>query len=268
MIHPSAVIHPRAQLDPTVTVGPCTVIDEHVVLGPNNVVGPHVYITGHTTIGVGNQFHAGSVIGNTPQDFKYKGEPTRLRIGDHNTFREHVTLHVSNKMEEDTVIGSHCFLMQGSHVGHNSVLGDRVIFGGCVMLGGHVLIQDGAFLSGTCMVHQFCRVGAYAIMQATSAISQDLPPYTIARGINGICGLNIIGLRRNGFTAEQRLELKKLYHLLFRRGLRRVEAVEQARALYQSETARRMIDFVESSKRGVCADTGHRRKTGGEEPEL
>src|SRR5947208_2342794 len=138
MIHPTAVIHPKAQLDATVVVGPYAVVDEGVIIGPECRVGPHVFVTGATIIGARNQFHAGCVIGDAPQDLKYKGEPTRLRIGEANIFREHVTVHRSNKLSEDTIIGSHNYLMAHSHVGHNSVLGDDIMLVNGALLGGHV----------------------------------------------------------------------------------------------------------------------------------
>ena len=254
MIHPTAVIHPRAQVDPSVVVGPHSVIDEHVVLGAHCVLGPHVYLTGHTTIGVGNRFHAGCVIGDTPQDLKYHGEPTRLRLGDHNLIREHVTIQCSNNLEEDTVIGSHCFITTHAHVGHNARIGNHVILGGGSQIAGHVTVGDRAFLSGNCLVHQFCRIGTLALMQGGSAISKDLPPYTIARGVNGISGLNSIGLRRAGVTSEQRLELRKLYHLLFRGGQRMSLAVAAAREQFTSAPALALLDFVAATKRGICAD--------------
>jgi UDP-N-acetylglucosamine acyltransferase len=196
VIHPTAIVHPRAKLDSTVQVGPCAVIDEGVELGPGCIIGPHAYLTGLTTIGTGNRFFAGCVIGEGPQDLKYKGEPTRLQIGDHNVFREHSTVHRSSKVEEATTIGSHNLLMHHSHVAHNGMLGNYVILGGGALLAGHVSIADRAVISGNCLVHQFTRIGTMALMQGGSAISKDLPPYTIARGDNGICGLNIIGLRR------------------------------------------------------------------------
>jgi UDP-N-acetylglucosamine acyltransferase len=258
MIHPTAVIHPKARLDSTVAVGPYAVIEEHVVLGPHCRVGPHVYLTGHTTIGQQNRFHAGCVIGDAPQDLKYKDEPTRLRIGDHNVFREHVTVHRSNKLAEDTILGSNNFLMAHSHVGHNVLLGDHVIIANGVLLAGHVTVDDRAFLSGNCLVHQFVRVGTLAMMQGGSAISKDLPPFTVARGDNGICGLNSVGLRRAGFPPEQRLELKKLYHALFRSGRNLREAAAAAEQAFTGEAARRMIQFVAATRRGICADTGHR----------
>jgi UDP-N-acetylglucosamine acyltransferase len=256
MIHSTAIIHPKAQLDPTVSVGPYAVIDEGVTLGAQCVVGPHVHLTGQLLAGAGNQFHTGCVIGGPPQDLKYKDAPTRLRIGSRNVFREHVTVHCSNHPEEDTVIGSNNFLMAHSHVGHNAHLGSQVIVANGALLAGHVQVQDRVFISGNCLVHQFVRVGALALMQGGSAISKDLPPFTIARGGNGICGLNTLGLRRAGYSAEQRLELKKVYHALFRTGRNLRAALAQAQREFTAEVARLMIDFVAASKRGVCNDKG------------
>ena len=136
MIHPTAVVHPNARVDPSAQVGPYAVIDAHVSLGAECVVGPHVVLTGHTVIGARNRFHAGCVIGDAPQDHKYKDEPTRLVVGDDNVFREHVTVHRSNKMEEDTVVGSHNFLMANSHVAHNSRIGAHVILANGASRGG------------------------------------------------------------------------------------------------------------------------------------
>jgi UDP-N-acetylglucosamine acyltransferase len=256
MIHPTAIIHPQAKLDATVSVGPYAVIDAGVELGAHCVVGPHVYLTGITKIGSHNQFHAGCVIGDAPQDLKYKDEPTRLRIGDHNVFREHVTVHRSTKAGEETIIGSHNFLMAHCHVGHNCRLGDHIIIANGALLAGHAEVQDSAFISGNCLIHQFVRVGTLAIMQGGSAISKDLPPFTVARGGNGICGLNAVGLRRAGFTAEQRLELKKLYHALFRSRKNLRPATAEARKNFSSPAAKVLLDFVAGAKRGLCFDTG------------
>lgn len=258
MIHPTAVIHPRAEVDSTVTVGPYAVIDEAVRVGPGCVVGPHVHLTGHTTIGSHNRFHTGCVIGDAPQDLKYRDEPTRLRIGDGNVFREHFTVHRSNTTEEDTVIGSNNFLMAHAHIGHNSVVGNSVILANGALLGGHVVVQDRAFISGNCLVHQFVRVGMLALMQGGSRISKDLPPFCIARGDNGICGLNVIGLRRAGFNSGQRLQLKQLYHLLFRSNRRLSERIADAKSMFMEPPAGLLLEFVATSKRGVCVDTGER----------
>ena len=256
MIHPTANIHPGAKLDATVQVGPFVVIDGGVELGANCVVGPHVYLTGLTTIGVGNQFHSGCVIGDAPQDLKYQNEPTRLRIGDNNVFREHVTVHRSTKLDAETNVGSHNFFMAHSHVAHNCTIGDHVILANGALLGGHAAVQDRAFVSGNCLVHQFTRVGTLALMQGGAAISQDLPPFTIAQRENEICGLNVVGLRRAGFTAEQRLELKRLYHLLFRGGKNLRAALAEARKDFSSAPAKVLLDFIAGAKRGVCADAG------------
>jgi UDP-N-acetylglucosamine acyltransferase len=256
MIHPTAIIHKKAKVDSTTTVGPYAVIDEDVEVGPHCVIGPQVYLTGVLVIGGHNVFHAGCVIGDAPQDLKYKNEPTSVRIGDHNVFREHFTVNRSTTPAEETVIGSHNFLMINSHVGHNCTVGDHVIIANGALLSGHAQVGDRAFISGNCLVHQFVRVGTLALMQGGSAISKDLPPYTIARGDNGICGLNVIGLRRAGMTAEERLELKKVYRLLFRSGRKLREAAAEARKEFASPAAKTLVEFVAVSKRGVCADTG------------
>jgi len=259
VIHPTAIIHPKAQLDPTVEVGPYVVIDDGVSIGPGCVLGPHVYLTAQTTIGAHNRFFAGCVIGEAPQDLRYNGEPTGLRIGDHNVFREHVTVHRANKSGEQTVIGSHNFLMQHSHVAHNVVLGDHVILAGGALLAGYVNVADRAFISGNCLVHQFTRVGTLAMMQGGSAISKDLPPFTMARGYNAICGLNVVGLRRAGFTPAERLELKQLYRALFRDSSNLRTALTNAQGQFTGGPARTMLDFIAASKRGICCDGG---KTG------
>jgi len=254
MIHPTAIVHAKASLDLTVQVGPYAVIDEGVQLGAHCLVGPHVYLTGLTTVGERNRFHAGCVIGDAPQDLKYDGAATRLRIGDRNQFREHVTVHRSSKPAEATVIGSDNFVMQHAHVAHNCQIGDRVILAGGALLAGHVTVQDGAFISGNCLVHQFTRVGALALMQGGSAISKDLPPFTVAIRDNEMCGLNIVGLRRAEFTAAQRLELKELYHALFRSGKNLRPALAAAREKFHGPVSRVMLEFLAGCKRGVCAD--------------
>jgi UDP-N-acetylglucosamine acyltransferase len=251
VIHPTAIVHPQAQLDPSVCVAPYAVIDEGVVVGPDCVVGPHVYLTGQTTIGRGNIFHAGAVIGDAPQDLKYRGEPASVRIGDGNVFREHVTVNRSAK-QGCTVVGSDCFFMANAHIGHDSVVGNHVIIANGAPLGGHAEVHDRAFISGNCLVHQFVRVGAGVMMQGGSAVSKDVPPFTIVRGDNHICGLNVVGLRRSGVTSAQRLELKRLYRLLFRSGQTLRAAMEAALPEFPTGPARQMLDFILAAKRGVC----------------
>lgn len=259
MIHPTAIIHPGAKLASDARVGPYSVIDEGVELGPNCVIGPHVYLTGRTKVGAANTFHAGCVIGDAPQDLKYKNEPTGLRIGDNNVFREHVTIHRSTKNPDETVIGSRNFFMQHSHVAHNCIIGDDTIIAGGALLAGHAVVQDRAFISGNCLVHQFCRVGRLAMMQGGSAISKDLPPFCVALRENKMCGLNVIGLRRAGFSTKERLELKQLYKALFRSGTNFREALGAAQKTFSSAPAKILLDFLAEAKRGVVTDIGKAR---------
>ena len=256
-IHPSAIVHAEARLHPTVEVGPLAVIDAHVQVGEGCRIGPHVHLTGHTTLGRRNVFHAGCVIGDDPQDLKFRGGATRLRVGDDNVFREHVTVHRANSTAEDTVIGSGGLFMAGAHIGHNSQIGDRVILANGALLGGHVVVGDRAFISGNCLVHQFVRVGTLALMQGGSAISKDLPPYCISRGDNAVSGLNVIGLRRAGVPAEARLELRKIFHVLFRSRHRWTEAMRLAAGEVRTDWGRAMLDFLGDSRRGILKTRGN-----------
>jgi UDP-N-acetylglucosamine acyltransferase len=262
MIHPTAIIHPGAKLGSNVSIGPYAIIDDKAEIGDECQIASHVVIYSGSKVGPRNKFHSGCVIGDSPQDLRFKGESTGVVMGADNVIREHVTIHRSNNPAEPTKIGSNNLLMAGSHLGHNAEIGNHLIIANGALLAGHVKVADQVFISGNCLVHQFVRIGRLALMQGGSAISKDLPPYTIARGDNKISGLNIIGLRRAGFSSEVRLELKRLYHALFRRNLRFHEAVENARAEFHSEAALALLDFVATSKRGICSS---RKKT--ESPE-
>ena len=253
MIHPTALINANAKLHESVSVGPYVVIEGNVQIDEGTSIGPHVYLTGRTTIGKNNVIHTAAVIGEEPQDMKYNGEPTGLRIGNENIIREHVTLHCSNTPEEDTEIGEKNFFMAHSHVGHNARIGSGNVFANGTLVGGHAEIADKVFLSGNCAVHQFVRIGTLAMMQGNSAVSQDLPPYTMAYGVNKLCGLNIIGLRRAGFTAEQRQELQYHYKRIFVSGNSIGKASRDALGESPGEKAKALLEFIVGSKRGVCS---------------
>lgn len=261
MIHPTAIVHRNAQVDPSAKIGPFVVIDEHVSIGARCEIGPHAYVTGWTTIGRNNRIHAGAVIGDLPQDLRFRDGKTEVIIGDENVIREHVTIHRSNKVEEPTRVGSQNLLMAHCHLGHNTVIGSSVIIANGALIAGHVTVEDRVFISGNCMLHQFVRVGTLALMQGGSGISKDLPPFTIARGNNTIAGLNTIGLRRAGFSQEERLELRKLYHVLFRSGMKFRDAVGRAKESFQGEKSKIMIQFLESGRKGFCADAGKKRSS-------
>lgn len=265
MIHPTAVIHRKAELASDVTVGPYAVIDEGVRIGAGCIIGPHVYLTGLLQLGANNRLHAGCVIGEPPQDLRFVNKPTQVIIGENNTFREHVTIHRSNNPSEPTQIGSGNLLMAHSHVGHNGRIGNQNIIANGALLAGHVEISDRVFISGNCLVHQFVRVGQLALMQGGSAISKDLPPFTTAQGDNTICGLNTIGLRRAGITSEERLELRRLYHALFRKGSKLREAAKAAQDQFKSEPSRRMLEFILNSRRGIVTPSSRPRLTEPEE---
>lgn len=254
MIHATAIIHQAATVHPSAEVGPYAVIDQDVEIGPECVIGPHVYITGIARIGPRNRFFAGCVIGEAPQDLKYKNEPTGIQIEADNVFRENVTIHRSSRPGEYTRLGSHNLLMAGAHVGHNCQVGDHVIMANGCMLGGYASIADRAFISGNCLVHQFVRVGTLAMMQGGSGVSKDLPPFTMSRDNNRICGLNVVGLRRAGFISTDRLQLKQLYRQIFRSGRNIKAAAKDALGKYPSPAAATFIEFILSSTRGVCAD--------------
>ena len=260
LIHPSAIIDSKADVHDSVSVGSFVVIDAGVKIEEDCVIGPHVYLTGDTTLGKRNIVHGGAVIGDVPQDLNYQGEPTRLRIGDDNVFREHVTLHRSNSLEEDTIIGSHNFFMADSHVGHNAVVGDHTILANGALVGGHAVIGDQVFLSSNCGIHQFVRIGTLAMMQGNSGVSQDVPPFTmVVFGMNMMCGLNTVGLRRAGFTSEQRSELKACYKRVFMEGGNVGQVVKQVLEESPGEKAQEMLEFIAASTRGVCSHASRKR---------
>lgn len=256
-VHPTAVVSADAVLADGVTVGPFAVIDGPVSLGPGCEVGPHAHLTGRVTAGAGNTFHAGCVIGDTPQHLGYQGEPTEVRIGDGNTFREHVTVHRGMPANGGvTTIGSGNLLMVGSHVAHDCTVGDKTIFANCAVIGGHATVMDGAFLSGNSCVHQFCRVGRLAMISGTSSISQDLPPFWIVQEVNITRGVNVVGMRRAGIPNAEIQAVRRAYKAITRSGLTIRAALEQIEAADGGLPAvRELIEFIRTSKRGICTGT-------------
>jgi UDP-N-acetylglucosamine acyltransferase len=259
-IHPTAVIHPKAQLHPSVRVGPYAVIEGPAVIGEGCEIAAHAIIGGQVEMGARNYVGYGAVVGGDPQDFAFRPEvKSRVVIGNDNKIREYATIHRGTTDGTDTVVGNACFLMAGAHLAHNVKLGDHVILANNVLLGGHVHVGDRVFIGGGCVFHQFIRVGAFAICQGASAFSKDIPPFVTAAERNGVVGLNVVGLRRAGFDATRRAEIKRAFGLLYRRGLNR----KQALAIACEETwdaAAPFWDFVASTgKKGICDWLGSRR---------
>lgn len=255
MVHPTAVIHPEAQLGANVTVGPYAVIEGPARIGDGCVIQAHAVITGHVTMGIENTIGYGAVIGAEPQDLAFRPDvASEVRIGDGNKIREYCTIHRGTSTGSATIVGSHCFLMAGAHLAHNVRLGDRVILANNVLLGGHVIVEDRVFVGGGCVFHQHMRVGQLVICQGASGFGQDIPPFTIAAEINGIAGLNVVGLRRAGFTTAERVEIKEAFNLLYRSGRNVRQALADAAGRTWGPHATAFWEFVGSAgKRGLCA---------------
>ncbi|MGH7826258.1 MAG: acyl-ACP--UDP-N-acetylglucosamine O-acyltransferase [Candidatus Binatia bacterium] len=252
-IHPTAVIDNQAEIDAEAEIGPYVVIEGPVKVKRDTRIMAHAYLTGWTEIGENNEIHPGAVLGGAPQDKAYKGEETYLKLGDHNIIRECVQIHRGTAPGSSTVIGNHNFLMATSHVGHNCRLGDEIVLANGALLGGYVEVGDNVFISGNCVVHQFVRIGAFALMRGLSATSRDVPPYAIVDWQHSVRGVNVVGLKRAGFDERRIRELREAFRVLFRKGrnlsLAIKEVEEQARA---NQDVSALLEFIKSSKRGVC----------------
>ena len=251
VIHPTAIVDSKAELAPSVIVGPYSIVEAGVKIGANCRIGPHCHLLGNTVLGKENIVHAGCVLGDEPQDLSYRGAPTSLVIGDGNRFREHVTIHRGTKEGTATEIGNHNYFMAHSHVAHNCRIHNHVIAVNSVLLGGYVEIEDRAFLGGGAVVHQFCRVGTLAILRGLSRISKDVPPFCMAVENNELVGLNVVGLRRAGFSLSQRTKLKEAYTILFRSNLNTSQALEQIESTSITLEVQHLIQFIRNSKRGI-----------------
>ena len=264
-IHPTAVIHPTAELDATVTVGPYAVIGAGVQIGADTSVGAHAVIEGPTEIGAACTIHPFAALGGPPQDLHYKGEPTRLLIGCGNIIREFVTFNRGTpRGGGETIIGDDNLFMAYAHVAHDCHVGSHVIMANAATLGGHVTVGDRAVLGGLVAVHQFVRIGGFAMIGGGAIVTQDVPPYVNAAGNRArMFGLNLIGLKRQGFSSETISALKSAYRLLFRSaGLTFKKRVDQVEAQFgQVPEVKTLLEFVEVSDRGLCQ--GRWEKRGG-----
>jgi UDP-N-acetylglucosamine acyltransferase len=253
MIHHTAIVHPDAQLGSEVSIGPYAVIEGPAQIGDRCTIQAHAVISAKVTMGPENVIGYGAIIGGDPQDLSFRPEvDSRVRIGQGNRIREYVTIHRGTAEGSATVVGDHCFLMAGAHLAHNVELGSSVILANNVLLGGYVRVGDRVFAGGGCVFHQHVRVGRLAICQGLSAFSKDIPPYVMAAERNGVAGLNAIGLRRAGFTAAQRTEVKEAFELLYRSGRNVTQAVAAASERIWSDVGKEFWAFIaESKKRGL-----------------
>ncbi len=270
-IHPTAIIDPSASIGPGTSVGPYSIIGPHVVLGENNKIGPHVVIEGRTYIGDGNTVYQFASIGAAPQDLKYRGEPSELRIGSGNIVRENVTLQPGTAGGGMlTSIGDHNLFMANTHVGHDSHVGSRCVIANGAALAGHVTVEDGVIIGGLSGIHQFVKLGRVAMIGAGAMVAQDIPPYCMAQGDRAsIQGLNRVGLERNGGTREDLGVLREVYRLIFTPSGPEAKAkvfkdrVAQARDLVgTNERGLQFVSFIEASQRGIAPH--HRGVSAGE----
>jgi UDP-N-acetylglucosamine acyltransferase len=253
--HPTAIVHPKAQVACSVTVGPYSIIGEGVELGEDTEVMSHVVIEGPTKIGKRNRIFPYAAVGFPCQDLKYKGEPTRLEIGDDNILREFITVH-RGTVEGGGVtrIGNHNFLMAYVHIAHDCKLGDHIVMANGASLAGHVDIGDHATVGAFCAIHQHCRIGAYAFLGSCSLVNKDILPYSKASAARptGVYGANRLGLERRGLSKQDLDELDKAFRLLSRSKLNTSQALEAIEAQsFQSSHVRMLVDFVKTSERGV-----------------
>jgi len=255
MIHPTAIIEAGAKLHPTVQVGPYSIIGAQVTIDEGTVIGPHVVINGRTSIGKFNRFYQFTSIGEASQDKKYLGEDTALVIGDHNVFRECVTVHRGTIQDQGlTRIGNDNLFMANSHVAHDCVLGNHNIMANSAAVAGHVHLDDHVVMSGMCGIHQFCMIGSFAFISNASMVTKDVPPYVMVTGGHSptVCGLNITGLKRQGFSNETIQWLQRAYKVIYRQGLlveKAIEALEEM--LVMCSEIKLLVNFLKSSKRGI-----------------
>ncbi len=253
MIDPRADIHPSAEIDPSAQVGPFSVIGANVRIGANTWVGPHVVIQGPTDIGRDNRIFQFASVGEAPQDLSYRGEPTRLVIGDRNVIRESVTIsRGTEKGHGETVIGHDNLIMAYVHIAHDCIIGDGIVFSNAASLAGHVEVGDHCTLGGFTLVHQFCRIGAHAFTSMGSALNRDLPPYCLASGNYArLIGINKVGLRRKDFSEECIHALHRAFADILRAGGDRKGRLAQLLAETEFAEVRHVLEFVQNSPRGV-----------------
>ena len=254
-IHPTAVVSPKANISEGVEIGPYTIIGPNVTIGKNTIVGPHVVIEANTDMGEGCRIFQFASIGAVPQDLKFRGEETRVIIGNNNTIREFATIHRATSADIGvTIIGDRNLLMAYTHVAHNCKLENNIVMSNAVNLAGHIHVEDYVIIGGMTGIHQFTRIGAHAFIGGASAVSKDVPPFVLVSGNYAKpYGLNMIGLKRRGFKEETLQALKKAYQIIFRSSLLLKVAIEKVKnEIEDLPEIKQFIEFIEKSERGIC----------------
>ena len=253
-IHPAAIVDAAAKLGADVEIGPFSIIGPDAMIGEKTIVQSHVVIEGEVEIGTGNFIGHGAIIGAPPQDVSFSPErKTKVEIGKDNIIREYCTIHRGSPEGSATKIGNKNFLMGGAHIGHNCVIGNDVVIANNCLLAGHVRVDDGAFLGGGSTFHQHMHIGRLVMVQGSSAFGKDLPPFVIAAERNSIFGVNVVGLRRAGFSQKDRDQIKAAFTLVYLSGLNVSQALKKATTKEFTGPAREFLDFVANAKkRGIC----------------
>ncbi len=251
-IHPSAVIAPGAVIGRDVEIGPYAVIAEDTVIGDGCFIDAHVKVARYTTVGANTRIYFGALVGEEPQDHRFRpGIVSGTSIGSNSVIREYVTIHRSPFENGRTVIGDGTLLMAFVHVGHDAVIGNHVTVANHSAISGHVIIEDGAVLSGYVLIHQFCRIGALAMIGGRTIITQDIPPYCMLAENECVCGPNTVGLRRAGFSSELRISIRRAIKTFFFKGLNSANALAQIETENPGEEVKHFMDFIRNSSRGI-----------------
>lgn len=267
MIHPTAVVSSDAEIHPAATVGPYAVIDGAVRIGAGTRIAAHAVVRGSTELGERNVVDTAAVLGGDPQDLSFTGGTTFLRVGNDNVFREHVTVHRGTLDGSATVIGDGNYFMQSSHVAHNCRIASATIVAGGALLAGHVVLEDRAFVSGNCVVHQHVRIGRFALLRGLARTSRDVPPFCVIDGTHTVRGVNAIGLRRAGFDAARIAAIRRAVVVLFGRPTHLGRALARVEAGDMTDDVCELVAFVRASKRGVCVPPRRRAPSGSEPSE-
>lgn len=258
-VDPSARIAATARVDPEAVIGPRTVIGEFCIvesdvrIGADCVLEPYVLVKRWSTLGDRNQISAGTVLGTDPLDKAFAGRRSYLRIGNDNRIREHYTISRGTEAESVTEIGDGNYIMTSGHIAHNCRIGSHTVIASCALVAGHVVVEDGAFLSGGVVVHQFSRIGRLAMIGGNTRVNADVPPYFLYSGFNvEPVGINLVGLTRSGMSDADIADIKKMFRILYRSGLKLAEALSRIESEIPGEHARHMTEFIRSSRRGIC----------------
>jgi UDP-N-acetylglucosamine acyltransferase len=263
IIAPTARVHPEASIGPQVAIADYCVIESDVVIGAFSRLEPYVYVKRWTTMGERNEISAGTVLGTDPLDKAFKGERSYLRIGNGNKIREHYTISRGTRPESSTVIGDGNYIMTSGHIAHNCTIGNETVICSCALVAGHVEIGDRAFISGGVVIHQFSKIGSLVMVSGNSRVNMDAPPFFTYSGFQlRPAGLNRVGLRRAGFSAEDMAALKRAYRILYRSGLKLEDALARIEVEVPTPHTQQLVEFIRRSKRGICRERAHTSAAG------